>query len=166
MARVLITGAGGFVGRHLARLLSAEGHEVQGLCAHFEDAPAVAEALGRPRERVVACDITRPDDVLAAFASDPPEAVVHLAGLTFVPEANRRPGLALEVNAVGTRNLLEAARVHAPGARFVYVSTSDVYGDLRPEDLPIHEGTPVHPLNAYSISKAGAELFCYQYARV
>ncbi|KAB2856612.1 MAG: NAD-dependent epimerase/dehydratase family protein, partial [Sphingopyxis terrae] len=82
------------------------------------------------------------------------------------PEANRNPEGAFRTNVFGTRNLLEAARQAAPRARFVFVSTADVYGDLRPEDLPITEATPIHPLNAYSISKAAAEMFCHQYGRV
>lgn len=168
MARVLLVGIEGFVGRHLAALLAEQGEAVHGLA--WSGAPQgpeeIAASLGLPEGRVHAGDVTDAASLPPILAAVRPDAICHLAGMTYVPEANQNPEGAFRTNVFGTRNLLEAARGEAPKARFVFVSTADVYGDLAPEDLPITEATPVHPLNAYSISKAAAEMFCHQYGRV
>jgi GDP-4-dehydro-6-deoxy-D-mannose reductase len=134
-SRVLVTGAGGFVGRHLLELLG--------------DATVPADA-----------DVTDGEAVAASIREAQPSAVVHLAALSAVAESWRDPARFWEVNAVGTVNVLEAVRLEAPQARVLAVSTGEVYG--RAERLPTPEEAPVAPVSPYAASKAAAELACVQ----
>lgn len=93
-----------------------------------------------------------------------PDGVIHLAGLSFIPDAIGNPAHALEVNQIGTLNLLQALRHNGFGGDFLYVSSGDVYGQIAPEALPIREAYPVQPHNIYAISKIGAEMLCAQWS--
>jgi GDP-4-dehydro-6-deoxy-D-mannose reductase len=147
--RVLVTGAEGFVGRVLCDRLESHGHVVFGC--------DVAVANPGPRRRV--CDITRPENIEAALVSAGPlDAVIHLAAITFVPEAASKPDAVLEVNALGTIRLIAAMKRHAPDARLLFVSTSEVYGP--PHSLPVTESHSLDPTNPYAISKAAADATC------
>jgi GDP-4-dehydro-6-deoxy-D-mannose reductase len=135
LSRVLVTGASGFVGRHLLELLGAE---------------------GVPTE----VDVTDPGAVAAAVRETQPRALVHLAAVSGVPESWRDPTRTWEVNAVGTVNVLEAVAREQPRARVLAVSTGDVYGRAR--QFPTPEDAPVAPVSPYAASKAAAELACAQ----
>lgn len=127
----LVTGAQGFVGRHLL--------------AELGDAAGTLEA-----------DVVDFEALADAIRLQEPGAVVHLAAHSSVAatwEAEREVWL---VNAVGTVNLLEAVRVAHPEARVLVVSTCEVYG--RADELPTREEAPVQPLSPYATSKAAAEL--------
>ena len=149
--RVLVTGASGFVGRHLTLALAAAGHEVV--------------AAGGPRDAppLLALDLGRASAVADLVAQAEPEAVVHLAGQAFVPVALRDPLATLDVNATGTARLLEAVRAFRDASggpvRTLLISSAEVYGIQPPERMPLDESTPVVPANPYAASKAAAEAF-------
>jgi GDP-4-dehydro-6-deoxy-D-mannose reductase len=132
---VLVSGASGFVGRHLLELL---GDEAAPLEVDVTDAAAVADAIRARR----------------------PAAIIHLAALSWVPESWREPARAWEVNVVGTVNVLEAVGRERPDARVLAVSTGEVYG--KAERFPTPEDAPVAPLSPYAASKAAAEVACTQ----
>jgi len=158
---VLVTGAGGFVGPYLVRALAERGHEAHGL---VRSAASHARLAG---ERVTLHD----GDVLEAqalaelIARVRPEAVCHLAALSLVPAAERDPASAYRVNVDGTLAVLAALREHAGGARMLYVGSSDAYGAVLSDDLPIDEDVPFRPLTVYGASKAAAELTAAQWGR-
>ncbi len=148
--RVLVTGAAGFVGRHLIRELDAHGHETVATDASpAPDLPGCRAVDLRDRE------------ALRALVSDTrPDACIHLGAISFVPDGDRDPGLMLAVNIAGTVNLAEAIRIGAPACRLLFVSSSQVYGpvtSLRAANVPIRENAPLLPLSLYAISKAAAE---------
>lgn len=151
--RVLVTGAAGFIGSHITRALLADGHEVVGLddlsTGHRHNLPD-----GEPGWRFVLGDIR--DPMVCATAMEGARAVVHLAGRNSVPRSLADPRSALEVNVVGGFNLLEAARASGV-ARFVYASSSSVYGD--DPSLPKVESQLRRPLSPYAASKASFEHF-------
>ncbi|HEX8743035.1 MAG TPA: GDP-mannose 4,6-dehydratase [Thermoleophilaceae bacterium] len=148
--RVLITGAGGFVGRHLA--------------ATARDAGAVVVGLGRERPGSDALSESHAVDLLdagatgAAVAAAEPDLVFHLAARASVAESWRAPDVTLSENVVTTQHLLDAVRTRAPDAAVLVAGSGEQYGAPAPEDLPVSELQPLRPLNPYALSKAAAEL--------
>lgn len=148
LRRLFITGQSGFVGlafeRMRARAVAAQGWDLVFADSHY--------------------DLLEPDSLERVLRQARPDAVIHLAGQTFIPEAFRDPGHTLDVNLKGTLNLLQALQRCGFNGTFLYVSSGDVYGKVSPELLPITEQQPVHPQNLYAVSKAAAELLCYQWS--
>lgn len=140
--RVLVTGAAGFLGRHVATHFLNSDDEVRAF-----DLAAVDEE----RIDAVVGDLTDADAVDAAVAGT--DAVVHIGAIGDVYLAGERPALAAAVNAVGTANVLDAAANH--GARVVYASTWEVYGE--PRFQPITEDHPTMPDHPYNITKLAGE---------
>ncbi len=150
--RVLVTGATGFVGRHVIDALAAAGHDPSGWAGPRD--------LGMAHEPV---DVLDPAAVSTALAGAAPDAVIHLAGNAFVPEASGHPLAAVHVNAVGAANVLEAARAYrertARSIRVVIGGSATVYGEQREERMPLDERAPVRSSNPYGGSKLAAEAF-------
>lgn len=144
--RVLVTGAGGFVGRHLIAELEAAGHETVRLTHHSDPHPAGARPI----------EITDAEAVLHAVADARPEACVHLAALAFVPDSWKSPGETFRVNVGGTANLLEAIRARAPKCRTLVVSTAQIYGN-QPREKPLGEDDAAWPDHPYGVSKLAAD---------
>jgi GDP-4-dehydro-6-deoxy-D-mannose reductase len=143
--RVFVTGADGFVGRVLMARLRARG----------------AEPIGSDRDQLDVADGAR---LRAALAAARPDAVVHLAAVSFVPDAEQDRARAFRVNYVGTRNVLAATAAEAPRARVLLVSSSTVYGAAAPGAPPFDEAAPLRPANAYARTKAAADLLGAAYA--
>ena len=161
--RVLVTGARGFVGRHLTAALRARGH-------HVVEADRHANVGGEPAEHaeLLPVDVTDALAVRAAFDLARPDAVAHLAAQAAVPASLDDPAGTLEVNVRGTLHVLEAARALADEGvrpRVLLVSTGDVYGVQPRERYPLRESAPPLPRNPYAASKAAAEALAQAYAR-
>ena len=153
--RVLVTGATGFVARYLVPELESHGHEVFTTCLS-------PKAEGLPHYAPLdICDAKAADDLVAAVR---PEACVHLAGVSFVPDAAKDPGRLYAVNIGGTLNILDALASAVPGCKFLFVSTAQVYGcTLNPDDAPISESAKLYPLSPYAISKTAGEAIARAY---
>jgi GDP-4-dehydro-6-deoxy-D-mannose reductase len=160
-ARVLVTGAGGFVGRWLLQALSARLPPAAALVAAARQAPASAGGV-----RGVRLDVTDREQAEAVVRAVEPTCVVHLAGIAAVEAARRDPGRAWDVNLFGTLNMAEAVLRHAPGARFVFVGTAEAYGGtFKAWDRPLDERAPLDPATVYAATKAAADLAIGQMAR-
>ncbi len=155
MKRVLVTGADGFVGRHLCRALEASG-------------AAVTAMRGAPRRGPndgpdgPAIDVRDAPAVAACVEDARPDAIAHLAGISSVARSYSEPRLTYEINGLGALNVCRAAK--AAGARLLLVSSGEVYGAL-PGDAVATEETPVAPTSPYSASKVVAEVIALQMAR-
>jgi GDP-4-dehydro-6-deoxy-D-mannose reductase len=141
----LVTGGGGFAGRHLVDELRSRGQGPAAPCRselELLDTDAVQEALARLR----------------------PPVVFHLAALASVPFSWEHPRRTLRENVETTLNVLEAVRSEAPDAAVVLAGSGEVYG--APERLPVDESAPLAPRNPYALSKAACDLLGAQYADV
>jgi GDP-4-dehydro-6-deoxy-D-mannose reductase len=152
--RVLITGASGFAGGHLASACAQSGDEVVGISRDGE----LPEAAGAGR----AIDLRDPVALAAAVAEARPEVIYHLAALSSVGRSWEDPAETVRANTETAVNMLEAIRHEAPGARVVWVSTCEVYGT--PERMPIDEYARLAPANPYAVSKTAADLLAGVYA--
>ena len=165
--KVLVTGAGGFVGRWLLPALVADGHEVLGTRLPGEAPPTFLSETERRRVRWLPLDLQETDSVRAAI-DEVPDAVIHLAAVASGAEARRDPGLAWEVNAAGTARLADALGVQrmagAGDPVVLLVSTAEVYGVVHPP-RPRTERDPPAPISPYAASKLGAEIALLETAR-
>jgi len=148
--RVLLTGITGFIGSHLAERLVADGVEVHGVA--FEPPPHPHLAAIADNVTIHRADLADVEGLRGAFAAARPDAVVHLAGQAIPSLAQRDASGTVQVNVVGTANVLAALE---PGVLLVYASSADVYGV--PERVPVNGAAPLRPTNVYAASKAAAE---------
>ncbi|MBM4044872.1 MAG: GDP-mannose 4,6-dehydratase [Planctomycetes bacterium] len=160
--RALITGINGFVGSHLAERLLSNGCEVAGTIQPGTTLDNLAH-LGQ-QARTMPCDVTDAAAVRDALTATKPDLIFHLAAVTFVPTSFASPRLTWQTNLFGTLNLYDALKALGISPRILFVSSSDVYGRVRAEDLPITESAPLRPVSPYAASKAAADLASFEYA--
>ncbi len=164
---ILVTGGAGFIGaNHVRWLLANSDDRVVNLDAltYAGNLENLAGCEENPRYRFVRGDVRDADLVRRLLAEEKIEAVVHFAAESHVDRSIEGPRVFLETNVLGTQVLLDAAR-EAGVARFVQVSTDEVYGSLGPGDPPFTEEHPLRPNSPYSASKAAADLLCRAYHR-
>ncbi len=154
MARVLVTGADGFIGSHLVEMLVAEGHQVRALAQYnsFNSWGWLDTVPCRDAVEVVSGDIR--DAHLCRTICQGIDTVFHLAALIAIPYSYAAPDSYVETNIRGTLNICQAAR-DAACTRVIHTSTSEVYGTAR--YVPIDEDHPLQPQSPYSASKIGAD---------
>lgn len=156
--RALITGAAGFAGRHLiAELQSSTSWELIGLTR-----TAVAGFQG---VRMVACDLQNADLVKRTIDYYRPDAIFHLAAQSYVPKAFAAPGDTIVNNSIGQINLLEGVRAAGIDPVILIVGSSEVYGFVEPDEMPVTENQPFRPGNPYAVSKVTQDMLGYQYFR-
>lgn len=162
--RVLVTGAGGFIGSTLTETLLSRGARVRAFVRYNSrgDVAFLHEAVKRHGSQleIHAGDLRDPSAVLAAMTDV--EVVLHLGALIAIPYSYRNPREVVETNVIGTLNVLEAARLRKP-RRIVHTSTSEVYGTAR--FVPITEQHPLQGQSPYSASKIGADKLAESYYR-
>jgi len=163
-SRVLVTGAGGFIGSHVVEQLVESGAIVRALVRYnsrndwgrLQDLSRAVLA----EVDVYTGDLANPEAVAAAVAGC--ETVLHLGALIPIPYSYRHPREFLTVNVEGTMNVLEAAR-RADVRRVVHLSSSEVYGTA--QQIPIPETHPLHPQSPYAASKVAADQLALSYFR-
>lgn len=148
--RTLVTGASGFIGRHVVRHLADEGHEVTALDVRVPDPPHAQSV------RAFACDICGDD-----LPEGPFDAIVHLAALGGVRPSMERPSDYVATNIGGTVRLLEWAKQRGV-KRFIFASSSSVYGAT--DGTPSAEDDPLSPCSPYALTKVQGEHWGRLYA--
>ena len=164
MSKVLVTGAGGFIGSHLTELLLREGMEVKAF-VHYNALGTWGWIDTFPKElkdsiEVFAGDIRDPHGVREAMKGC--EAVFHLAALIAIPFSYHSPDSYVDTNVKGTLNVLQAAR-DLGGIRVLVTSTSEVYGTAK--YVPIDENHPFQGQSPYSATKIGADRLAESFYR-
>lgn len=165
---ILVTGAAGFIGSHLAERLCRRGDRVIGL-DNFNDYydPARKRANEQrlntyPNFRMVEIDVRDRAALFGLFAAERIDAVAHLAAMAGVRDAIKLPDLYVNVDLNGTQNVLDAARAVGGVGNFVLASTSSVYGNTT--QVPFVETDPCdRPLQPYAAAKRAAEILGYSY---
>jgi UDP-glucose 4-epimerase len=160
-ARVLVTGATGFIGSHLTRRLVDDGAEVHALTSTVSS--VYPTRLVDLRDRITLHGGSLTDrsamDVVADAAR--PDVVLHLAAYTHVGKSWDRVDECVQVNVQGTVNLLQALARRGYD-RFVYTGTSEIYGNV---DVPFVEEGPVNPVSPYSVAKYAGERYCRMFVQ-
>ncbi len=152
-SRVLVTGATGFVGRHLLAALRAAFP-----AAELVPAARAGESGEGGATAVRAFDLADAEGMARLVAAVRPDACVHLAAASAVAESFADPDAAWRANVDGARALAAALMRHAPECRLLHVSSGEVYGLAFNGGAPLDEGAPLRPANPYAAAKAAADI--------
>jgi NAD dependent epimerase/dehydratase len=160
--RVLVTGAGGFIGSHLAEVLAREGAAVRAFVRYVGNGGAgfLDASSERAKMDIIRGDIR--DPYFVAKAAEGVDVIFHLAALIAIPYSYEAAESYVSTNIQGTVNVLEAART-AGVSRILHTSTSEVYGTA--DYVPIDEKHPLKAQSPYSATKIGADAMATSYAR-
>lgn len=165
--KILVTGAAGFIGHHLAEKLLKRGDHVVGLDNFVDYYPVdikrknEARLAQYPNFRMLEIDVTDRDTILQVFEQEQFDAVAHLAAMAGVRNAVKYPDYYVMVDYNGTQNLMDGARMNNV-ENFVFASTSSVYGATT--QIPFVETDPCdRPLQPYSAAKRAAEMLGFTY---
>jgi GDP-4-dehydro-6-deoxy-D-mannose reductase len=160
--RILITGITGFVGSHLAEYALAQGAEVYG-SSRWRSKTDNIEHI-QDRITCVESDLRDLSSVQHLLDVAVPDRVFHLAAQSFVHASWHTPAETLTTNTISQVNLLEAILARGGQApRFLVIGSSEEYGLVYEEELPIKESNPLRPLSPYAVSKVTQDLMGYQY---
>ena len=152
---VLLTGAGGFIGRHMARVFASAGWRVVGIdLAPPENAPMASLS------RYVQARLPYPG-LIDVLKEENPTICVHCAGSASVGLSLEDPAADFEVGPALTFDLLDALRRYTPGCRILFLSSAAVYG--QPEGLPVSESARTEPISPYGFHKLQCELLCREF---
>jgi GDP-4-dehydro-6-deoxy-D-mannose reductase len=157
---VLITGAAGFAGSHLAEECARRGWNVHGTARPGERAENLAAVPGATIHR---CELSDADAVRTLVEEVQPAQVYHLAAQASVQKAWQDPMATLTNNIAAQLAILRGVQVTCPQARVLIVSSSEVYGRVDPARLPVNEDAPLGPLDPYAVSKVTQEMLGLQH---
>jgi len=160
--KVLVTGITGFAGSHLVDYMLTLPHvEIHGILRwrsrtenieHFRDKISLSE-----------CDLRDASSVRDVIETVRPDRIFHLAAQSFVPTSWTAPTESLVTNIIGQLNILEAVKKTNLKPRIQLACSSEEYGLVHENELPIRETNPLRPLSPYAVSKVGQDMLGYQY---
>lgn len=187
--RVLVTGITGFAGSHLAEYLLAEHPDVavygtvrwrsrtenledlrragkiDQIEGRFSDKSGLREAAKKGRVTLLYCDLTDPGAVDHLIGAVKPDRIFHLAAQSFVQSSFDEPWSTFQINVGSQLNLLEALRRHDTRTRMHIAGSSEEYGLVHEDEVPMKETNPLRPLSPYAVSKVAQDKLAYQYVR-
>ena len=169
MVTNLITGVGGFVASHLTDLLLEKKEKVVGTYRWTEDLGRIKHSMDKIK--MVPADLLDLSSFIRVIADNKPDYIFHLAAQSYVPDSYTNPLVTIETNALGTVNLLEAVRLTKDYIDKDYdpvihvCSSSEFYGKVDEDEIPITEKHPMRPGNQYALGKIGADAAGYFYSK-
>jgi len=159
--KVLVTGITGFAGSHLAEFLLLKGYTLFGISRPLEETKNLSGFEDKIQLHQV--DLLDSETIERIIAKVNPDVAYHLAGEASVHQSMGKPVDTIQVNVIGTVNLLEAARRLARKPRVLLVTSGEVYGSVRLDELPVTEDSPLRPLHPYATSKVAVHYLGYEY---
>lgn len=160
--KALITGISGFAGSHIADyLLSLNNIEVFGTIKWRSRLDNITHILGQIK--LYECDIRDASAIKYVISEIKPDFMFHLAAQSYVPFSWRAPSETLATNILGELNIFEAVREMKLDTVIHIAGSSEEYGLVYPEEIPIKETNPLRPLSPYAVSKIAQDLLGYQY---
>lgn len=161
MAKYLVIGAGGFVASHLIRYLLSQGEDITGTVRWNEDLSRL-EGL---EIKTLPMDLIDLSACIRVMEEVEPDFVIHLAAQSFVSDSLMNPIATVMINVVGTTNLLESIRLTRQDPVIYVASSSEVYGNVSEDEIPIKETNQFRPANPYAASKVGVDAMAQVYFR-
>ena len=161
--RALITGITGFAGSHLAEFILSNHPDVEvyGIM-RWRSRTENIEAIEK-RVQLVECDLRDATSVKTLLGRVRPDKIFHLAAQSYVPASWNAPGESLTTNIIGQLNIFEAVRELKIEPWIQIACSSEEYGLVKEDELPIKETNPLRPLSPYAVSKVGQDYLGYQY---
>ena len=161
--RVLITGITGFAGSHLAEYILANhaDAEVFGIVRWRSRMENIAQV--QDKVRLIEADLKDMVSLTAALAESRPDLIFHLAAQSFVPTSWTCPSETFAINAIGQINLFEAVRALDLKPRIQVAGSSEEYGQVFSNEIPMKETNPLRPLSPYAVSKVAQDFLAFQY---
>ncbi|MFX1277049.1 MAG: GDP-mannose 4,6-dehydratase [Promethearchaeota archaeon] len=159
--KALITGITGFVGSHLAEYLLEKGDVVFGTYRWRSPRDNIEHIMGKIK--LENCELRDANSVRKCINTVKPDVIFHLAAQSYVPSSFNEPATTLETNIIGTLNLLEAVRQNEIDPIIHICSSSEVYGQVKKEEVPIKETNNFRPASPYAVSKVGEDMISLQY---
>lgn len=165
--KALITGIGGSGGSYLAEYIAQNqpGVEVHGVLRWHSTSSRENLAAVSDKVTLHECDLNDFGSIFNVLRKVRPDGIFHLAAHANVRASFDYPNAVLSNNILGTSNLLEAVRAADIDPHIQLCSTSEVYGQVREEDVPIKESCPIQPSSPYAVSKVAQDLLGYTYFR-
>lgn len=161
---VLITGVTGFVGSHMADFILKNSDDIIYATKRWmEETKNIEHIIDERRFRIIDCDLLDYASVQRAIEISKPDKVFHFAAQSFPEISFNLPSITLETNILGTTHLLESIKNSNYDPVIVSVSSSEVYGMPKDDEIPIKETNPIRAANPYSISKVGQDLMSQYY---
>ena len=180
--KILITGICGMVASHLADLCIEKGHEVYGTYRWQEDNSNIKHLLNNPKFNLIPMNLNDLSNCIGAIAKAKPDAISHLAAESYVGDSFDHPEETIRTNTLGTLNILEAIRILREIGDIIIenklknlneklrfnpiihiCSSSEVYGLVTKDLIPIKENCRFNPSNPYAVGKIGADMLALMY---
>ncbi len=160
--KILITGATGFAGIHLANLLAEESHDFDLYGTYRHSSRNTRLEISRKVE-LFECDVNYFQSVERVVESVLPDLIFHFAAYVSVAKSFEHPAVTFQTNATGTINLLEAVRKVCKGAKILIPGSAEAYGRVEQANMPVKEMQALKPQNPYGLSKAVQEMLGLYY---
>ncbi len=160
---ILITGVTGFVGSHLATYILNLNDDIKvyGMCRWRSPRDNISKIYNKII--MVDTDLSDLSAQVRYFSEIKPDVIFHLAAQSYVLTSFNSPIHTLQTNVIGTANLLEAVRISGIDPVIHICSSSEVYGQVNEDEVPIKEDCPLRPASPYAVSKVGEDMIAYQY---